>query len=136
MLWPVNILNAHQLRMNGLKFLDGFWQGWNFPHCIGAIDGKHFHVQCPNSSGSEYFNYKHRFSTLVLAMCDSRYVFTYLNVGSAGREGDAGVFKNCDLLRCLENNTINIPPPERLGESQIELPYVIVGDEAFPLKNT
>ena len=31
---------------------------WNFPHCIGAIDGKHVVMQAPARSGSSFYNYK------------------------------------------------------------------------------
>lgn len=117
------------------RIATGFWQRWNFPNCLGAIDGKHFYIQCPSLSGSEFYNYKHRFSTLVLAMCDSNYVFTYISVGSAGREGDAGVFAGSDLLHSLENDLLDIPQKELVPGYQTELPYVIVGDEAFPLKS-
>ncbi|PAA68310.1 hypothetical protein BOX15_Mlig023191g1 [Macrostomum lignano] len=64
----------------------GFWEKWHFPNCLGAIDGKHFKVHCPRNTGSQYFNYKQQFSSLVLAMCDSNYIFTYIESGSAGRE--------------------------------------------------
>lgn len=127
-------LKFPETRDDWSKVSEGFWNKWQFPNCLGAIDGKHFKIRCPNKTGSLYFNYKNEFSSLVLAMCDSSYLFTYVEVGSYGREGDAGVFSRSNLYQNLEQNTLNIPESTQIPGTDISLPYSIIGDEAFPLK--
>jgi len=47
--------------------VDEFYRKCNFPNCLGAIDGKLVHVQCPIKAGVKYFNYKKTFSVNMLA---------------------------------------------------------------------
>jgi hypothetical protein len=39
-----------------------FKKRWHFPHCIGAVDGKHVDICKLPGTGSYYFNHKHSFS--------------------------------------------------------------------------
>lgn len=52
---------------------DGFQSRWQFPNCIGAIDGKHVLLRPPAKSGSYFFNYKHTFSIVLMGVVDSNY---------------------------------------------------------------
>ncbi|XP_049782855.1 uncharacterized protein LOC126184506 [Schistocerca cancellata] len=45
-----------------LKIANTFEKKANFPHCIGAIDGKHVRMIKPAHSGSLHYNYKNYFS--------------------------------------------------------------------------
>ena len=111
----------------------GFDTTWNFPHCLGALDGKHVTVRPPVNSGSYYFNYKHTFSVVFMALVDSDYKFIYVDVGCNGRVSDGGVFKNSTLHTAMTDNKLNSPPPEPLPRRSQQAPFVIVADDAFPL---
>lgn len=68
-----------------------FEKMWNFPNVVGAIDGKHVRIKCPPNSTSVFFNYKDFFSVVLLAIVGASYRFIGVDIGSFGREGDAGV---------------------------------------------
>ncbi|CAG2211064.1 unnamed protein product [Mytilus edulis] len=85
-----------------------FYEKWNYPNCLGAIDGKHVVVQAPSNSGSYYYNYKHTHSIVLMALVDANYRFTYVDVGSNGRVIDGGVFRQCTLQEYIENELENI----------------------------
>ena len=100
--------------------------------CVGALDGKHFTIRQPASSGSVYFNYKHFFSILMLALVDANYRFIYVDVGATGRSGDAGVFDSSSLKSALDTNALSLPSPGTING--VPCQHHIIGDDAFPLR--
>ncbi|XP_046406063.1 protein ANTAGONIST OF LIKE HETEROCHROMATIN PROTEIN 1-like [Ischnura elegans] len=107
---------------------------WNFPNCVGAIDGKHIIVQCFSNTGSRFYNYKGTFSTVLLASCDAQYCFTFVSIGSAGRESDGGIFQTCGFGQAILRERLPLPPPRQFDGYPNPLPAVFVGDAAFPLR--
>lgn len=117
-----------------LQVANEFERKWNFPHCIGALDGKHIEIFPPANSGSLYFNYKHFSSIVLLALVDASYRVLYVDIGSYGSLSDGGVFNNSTLYNALENNSLQRPEPALVSGTKIVLPYFIIADDAFPLK--
>lgn len=115
------------------RIANDYFDRWNYPNCVGAIDGKHVRIKCPANSGSIYFNYKEYFSVVLLAIVDANCKFIAIDVGSYGREGDAGIFSKTAFGKQIKDGTFGVPPPAKLPNSNTEVPHVIVGDEAFPL---
>lgn len=109
---------------------------WNFPHCIGSMDGKHVMLQAPINTGSDFFNYKGFFSIVLLAVVDANYCFTYISVGCQGRISDGGVFAHSTLKKLLDDSNLNIPNPRELPGRNYPVPYVLLADDAFPLQSS
>ena len=128
------IIQVPKTEIEWKEIADNFETQWQFPYCIGALDGKHVIIRPPPNTGSYYFNYKHSFCIVLLALVDADYKFIYVDVGCNGRVNDGGVYGNSSLCSALESNSLNIPSPKPIQEKGISLPYMIVADDAFPLK--
>jgi hypothetical protein len=67
-------------------------------------------------------------------MVDLNYRFVYINVGAYGKECDSSVFQRTDVYRLLTDGRLNVPQPALIQEgSDVKLPFVLVGDQAFSL---
>lgn len=137
------ILKSSSLRLPGIllkppskdliKTAREFWEKWNFPNCVGSIDGKHIRISCPGKSDSLFFSYKDFFSIVLLAIVDANCKFIYVDIGSYGKESDSGIFSSSSLYKLIKQGNYFLPN-EKLPTSSQTLSYIHVGDEAFRLE--
>ena len=137
-LWDVLIakgfISSPDSSIGWKKTSEVFEQQWNFPNCVGAIDGKHVIIQCPPRGGSMYFNYKKFHSVVLMAVGNGNYEFILVDIGDYGRLSDGGVFSSSHLGHAINTESLNLPPPRQLIANKL-FPYVFVGDAAFPLRS-
>ena len=67
-LFEEGFLRAPKTPSEWVKIANEFERRWNFPDCCGTIDRKHIRMQAPPSSGSQFYNYKHFHSIVLLAV--------------------------------------------------------------------
>lgn len=118
-----------------LDIAEEFQLIWDFPHCLGAVDGRHMRIKCPANSGSLCFNYKHFYSIVLQAHVDAHQKFITIDVGGFGKQSDGGTFRASKLFKCLEEKLLQIPHEDYLPNSDMKLPYFLVGDGAYPLSS-
>ena len=85
---------------------------WNFPNCLGALDGKHIMMRASPNSNSSFYNYKGFFSIVLMALVDGDYRFIFIDVGNYGSNGDSGIFKNSALGEAFAAKMLDVPPPK------------------------
>lgn len=120
---------------NWREIAKGFETRVHFPHCIGAVDGKHIRVIKPYLSGSLFCNYKNYYSIILLAVADSNYSFVYVDIGAYGKDSDSNIFQNSSLWQGMIEKSLSIPTSEPFPGVSLAIPYVMVGDEAFALSS-
>ena len=72
-----------------------------------------------------------------MALVNANCKFISIDVGDYGSNADVAVFRKSVFGQRFLDNDMDIPPPKTIpnAEHLESLPYVIVADEAFPLKS-
>lgn len=69
-----------------------------------------------------------------MAVVDAQYRFVYASAGTQGRVSDAGVFAQSDLRVAMDAGLLHVPPDDTLPNTCVMMPYMFIGDKAYPLK--
>lgn len=113
---------------------DKYNEKWQFPNCVGAVDGKHVVMVAPPNAGSIYYNYKNTHSIVLMGIADAEYKLIYIDVGRPGRFADDGVFNQCSFGKAMDTDRLNFPSPQALPGRTLPVPYALVADDAFALR--
>ena len=66
----------------------GFFDMFQFPDCVGAVDDTHIQITKPSTDPSSYFDYKKHYSVHLQAECDSRTRVLFYYIGAPGKNND------------------------------------------------
>lgn len=114
------------------KNVQGFAQ-LGFPQCFGAVDTCHIKVRPKKEDADDYCNSEGWYSVILLASCDYSSKFTYIHVGSTGRNNDSHIFENSSLKIFHERSEIFPQNSRIIGD--INVPVLLIGDSAFKLSH-
>ena len=60
--------------------------------------------------------------------------FLWVDVGINGSSSDAQIFNDCDLCLGIDDGTLDIPDAEPVPGDDHDMPYFLIGDDAFSLR--
>ncbi|XP_023312016.1 uncharacterized protein LOC111692317 [Anoplophora glabripennis] len=112
------------------QIANGFEQKWQISNCVGAMDGKHIRIWAPPRTGAQYYNYKHSYSIVLMAVVNSNYEFIFVDAGKNGRISDGGVLQYTTFYQYLVEEKLHLPDRYDCREN---MNFVFISDEAFAL---
>lgn len=82
-----------------------------------------------------FYNYKHFYSIVLQAVADAHGKFIVIDVGGYGNQNDGGTFRSSSVFSLMQEGKLNtsIPQDASLAQTSVVLPFVLIGDEAYPL---
>ena len=111
-----------------------FQQKWQYPHTLGALDGKHIRIKKPPDSGSTYHNYKGFDSIVLMALVDAQYRFLWTQIGDVSSSSDGQIWNHCDFRQALQDGVLGVPDADPLPGDDVNTTYYIIGDDAFSMR--
>lgn len=108
---------------------------WQFPFCWAAVDGCHIPIKCPPGGAEarkEYYNYKHFYSVILMAMVDSKYRFVWGSCGFPGNSHDAIILESTSIWANLKDNGYIPNIGEKVGN--VNVPPLLIADSAFSMQ--
>jgi len=112
-----------------------FGEEWQFANAFAAVDGSHLPIKCPNGgaqSMKQYFNFKGFYSVVLMALVDAEYRFIWASVGAPGNTHDSTLLQSTQLWRQIVGGEKVPNVVQKIGD--VEVPPLILGDGAFPLR--
>ena len=70
------------------------------------------------------------FSDILQDVADAKYRFINTEVG---KQSDVGTFQASEPYHALTDGKLKLPGPATLPQTNVMAPYVLIGDEAYPL---
>ena len=104
---------------------------YNFPHCIGGIDGSHIPIVASVEFPADHYNRKGWHCVILQALVDHEYRFMNLSVGYPGRAHDACVLANLVVFQKAQAG--NLLPDWKKSNCGTNVLLVILGYSAYPL---
>ena len=93
-----------------MQAVQGFRSKRDIDGVVGAVDGCHIAIACPNENACDYVNRKGYHSIVLQAVCDNALFFTDVYVGWPGSVHDAQVYRNSPLGESLETDPDRLCP--------------------------
>ena len=109
---------------------------WQFPCCLGAVDGCHIPIRCYSGgkeANKEYHNFKNFYSVVLIGLVDAKCRFIWASCGFPGNSHDSIIFQAMDLFQNVTEG--NLIPKFAKNKNGVMITPLILGDSAFPFRS-
>ena len=129
-------------RLNIGNFLMVYWPLMESTSLLRILMEEGQNITNPPGGGSEYYDYNGFYTIVLMALVTYGYKILFHDVGCQGRISDDGVWAHTKFCQNLQSGQLNLPLPRSLPKPvdpvwgpiwpEQNVPFVIVGDNAFP----